>query len=150
MNPTQHPLAQTIGRTAREARKALQLTQEDAAERIAVSVEFYARIERGKSLPSIATFARIVAALGVSADAMLGAGVPRSLAGDGQAATWLPKPPDDSPELRRLIRRLRQARPSAVRVVGMVLKELETDASNDQVASKSETDQVSEPSLAEA
>ncbi|MEM9491193.1 MAG: helix-turn-helix transcriptional regulator, partial [Myxococcota bacterium] len=59
-------LAKSIGVAARQARKALHLTQEDAAERINVSSEFYARIERGTSLPSIITFARIVSTLGVS------------------------------------------------------------------------------------
>lgn len=150
MKHTNYPLAQTIGRAAREARRTLRLTQEDAAERIAVSVEFYARIERGKSLPSIATFARIVSALGVSADAMLGVGVPRTLTSDEHSVTWMPTPPNDGPELRRLIRRLRRARPSAVRVVGMVLKELEAGASNDQVASEPEPDQMSESKLAGA
>ena len=127
MNEMNKELAKSIGRVAREARKALQLTQEDAADRIQVSVEFYARIERGTSLPSIGTFARISSALGVSADAMLGSHP--ALAGvGGTAAGWVPAPPTDSPELRRLMRRLRKARPSVLRLVTMLIKELDENS----------------------
>lgn len=130
-------LAKSIGAAARGARKALQLTQEDAAERINVSVEFYARIERGTSLPSIGTFARMVSALGVSADALLGR--PGPVMQPGQpgplAISWAPTPPSDGPELRRLMRRLRKARSSTVRLVNMLVKELEdASASNEQTA----------------
>jgi transcriptional regulator with XRE-family HTH domain len=116
-------LAKSIGTAARQARKALQLTQEDAAERIDVSVEFYARIERGISLPSILTFARIVSSLGVSADIMLGRQQP-SVVQTG--ISWTPAPPDDSQEIRRLVRRLRQAQPGTLRLVNLILKEIES------------------------
>jgi transcriptional regulator with XRE-family HTH domain len=124
-------LAKSIGLAARQARKQLQLTQEDAAERIDVSVEFYARIERGTSLPSILTFARIVSALGVSADALLG----RHPAFVQAGPAWTPQQADESPEIRRLVRRLRKANPSALRLVSLLLRELETaPASNEQLA----------------
>lgn len=133
-------LAKTIGIAARQARKALRLTQEDAAERINVSVEFYARIERGNSLPSILTFARIVSALGVSADSLLGrqpfAAQPL-LAG----APWVAEPPADSPDVRRLVRRLRRAQPSTLRLVNLLVKELErAPASNEQSLAGDRTD----------
>lgn len=115
-------LAKTIGSEARKARKALQLTQADAADRVGVSYEFYARIERGKSLPSIGTFVRISSALGVSADAMLGTRLPWESAAINPS--WTPEPPDDSPELRRLIRRLRKAPSSTLRLMTMVAKKL--------------------------
>lgn len=128
-------LAKSIGKAARDARKALQLTQEDAAERINVSVEFYARIERGTSLPSILTFARIVSALGVSADALLGRhSLPAYAA---PAPSWTTPTPDDGPEIRRLVRRLRKASSSTLRVVSLMLKELErTPASNEQAVAR--------------
>ncbi|WP_428262771.1 helix-turn-helix transcriptional regulator [Haliangium sp.] len=126
-------LAKTIGRAAREARKALALTQEDAAERIDVSLEFYARIERGKSLPSIGTFTRIVSALGVSADTLIDNRVVTGTAQGGSSA-WAPAPPDDSPELRRLTRRLRKARPATLRLVTLLVKEMESAPVNDEVA----------------
>ena len=117
-------LAKTIGLAARQARKTLRLTQEDAAERINVSVEFYARIERGTSLPSIPTFARIVSALGVSADALLGrqSFTPQSVPLGSQ---WTPPAPTESPEMRRLLRRLRKARPATLRLVSLLIKEFE-------------------------
>lgn len=120
----QKELAKTIGAAARQARKNLQLTQEDAAERINVSVEFYARIERGNSLPSILTFARIVSALGVSADALLGRG-PILAQAVGGAGSWVASPPSDSAEIRRIVRRLRKASPSTLRLVNLLAKELE-------------------------
>lgn len=115
-------LAKSIGSAARQARAALELTQEDAAERIEVSVEFYARIERGNSLPSVPTLARIAGVLGVSADALLGRRpfVPGVAPGWGQVS-----PPTDAPEIRRVIRMLRRASPGALRLVGMLLKEIE-------------------------
>ncbi|HWN69984.1 MAG TPA: helix-turn-helix transcriptional regulator [Haliangium sp.] len=114
-------LAKSIGSASRQARAALELTQEDAAERIEVSVEFYARIERGNSLPSVPTLARIAGVLGVSADALLGriAFVP------GASPGWQVSPPTDAPEIRRVIRMLRRASPGALRLVTMLLKEIE-------------------------
>ena len=131
-------LAQSIGNAARQARKALRLTQEDAAERINVSAEFYARIERGKSLPSIVTFARMVSALDVSADLMLGhQGTYRAMPAP---ASWTPTPPNDKPEVRRLLRRLRKAPSSTLRLVGLLLNELErAPASNDQALPDSQS-----------
>ncbi len=126
-------LAKSIGAAARHARKSLELTQEDAAERIGVSAEFYARIERGNALPSVPTFARIAAALGVSADVLLG--LRRSgdsdRGGDAQPAWAAASPPSDSPEIRRLLRRLRKATPATLRLVTMLVKELERLGSGD-------------------
>jgi transcriptional regulator with XRE-family HTH domain len=125
-------LAKTIGTAARNARLAQRLTQEDAAERIRVSVEFYARIERGTSLPSILTFARIVTGLGVSADSLLGRSA--IVAHPGAGGAWMPVAPTDNAEIRRILRRLRKATPAALRLVGLLLKELEPiPASNQQI-----------------
>lgn len=114
-------LAKTIGTGARQARKALELTQEDIAERIGVSVEFYARIERGTSLPSIVTFARIASALGASGDMLLGRHQPAAVHG----SAWVAPQTTDRPEIRRIVRRLRNARPGTLRLVSMLLKEFE-------------------------
>ena len=115
-------LARSIGAAARQARTALELTQEDAAERLAVSVDFYARIERGNSLPSVPTLARMVAVLGVSADALLG----RIAFEPGAAPAWsVAASPTDPPEVRRVTRMLRRASPGAIRVVATLLRELE-------------------------
>ncbi|HEX9288066.1 MAG TPA: helix-turn-helix transcriptional regulator [Anaeromyxobacteraceae bacterium] len=48
------------------------LTQEDAAERAELSLEFFSRIERGATLPSVPTLARLASVLNVSADELLG------------------------------------------------------------------------------
>jgi transcriptional regulator with XRE-family HTH domain len=148
-------MAKMIGRAAREARRALQLTQEDAAERINVSVEFYARIERGNSLPSIGTFARMVSALGVSADVLLGNRPALVQPAAGSSVAWSATPPSDGPEMRRLMRRLRKARPATLRLVNMLVKEIESpSASNDQIgadeAGMSEQDEPAGASLPSA
>lgn len=124
-------LSESIGTAARAARTSLELTQEDAAERIGVSAEFYARIERGNALPSVPTLARISTSLGVSADSLLGRASP-----DGEQRpvplptraplhALPPAPPADGPELRRLARRLRKASPATLRLVALLVKELE-------------------------
>ena len=89
-------LAHSIGSAAREARLALRLTQEDAAEKINICLEFYARIECGTSLPSIVTFARMAAVLGLRLGSIIG--------NDALPArsSWMPVSPDDPPDLRRL------------------------------------------------
>lgn len=120
-------LAKSIGTAARIARTALGLTQQDAAERIGVSVEFYARIERGNALPSVPTLARISTALGVSADTLLGQAAVRE---PEQVARQQPSrlsasSPSDAPEIRRLVRRLRKATPATMRLVTLLIKELE-------------------------
>lgn len=118
-------LAESIGAASREARKALELTQEDAAERIGVSAEFYARIERGNALPSVPTFARIAMALGVSADTLLGFRDDIDLDAPHLPGWGRAEPPSDSLEIRRLMRRLRRASPGTLRLVSLLLKELE-------------------------
>jgi transcriptional regulator with XRE-family HTH domain len=119
-------LAESIGTGARSARTSLKLTQEDAAERIGVSAEFYARIERGNALPSVPTLARISTSLGVSADLLLGH---VSEAQEQRAPALAPPAPSESdmerPELRRLLRRLRKASPATLRLVALLVKELE-------------------------
>lgn len=114
-------LAKTIGLAARAARQTRDLTQEDAADAVGVSSEFYARIERGRTLPSAPTLARIASALGVSADVLLGlnADEPRKLKA----------PPTEDRALRVVMRRLRAARPSTVRLVSLLLREIEMCAS---------------------
>jgi transcriptional regulator with XRE-family HTH domain len=115
-------LAKTIGNAARNARAALSLTQEDAAELIGISLEFYARIERGGTLPSVPTLARMAEALQTSADALLGAKVR-----DEGVAPWRApaQPPSDSPEVRRLLRRVRRADPKTLKLLNSFLSALE-------------------------
>ncbi|WP_242391998.1 helix-turn-helix domain-containing protein [Anaeromyxobacter oryzisoli] len=116
-------LASRIGAAARTARKALGLTQDDAAERVGISPEFYARIERGGTMPSVPTLVRMCEALAVSADVLLGRSPSSPSLGEaGQAGVGVVEEP---PELRRLLRRLRKARPRTLRLLGMLATELE-------------------------
>jgi transcriptional regulator with XRE-family HTH domain len=114
MTPDQH-LMRTIGRAARQARRARKMTQEDAAARVGVSTQFYGRIERGDALPSVTTLRRMAEVLGVYADALLAGGVPA-----GRAAE-----PGDGPQLRRVVRSLRRTTPAVMAAVERILDALD-------------------------
>jgi transcriptional regulator with XRE-family HTH domain len=116
-------LAKTIGSAARSARLARGLTQEDAADAVGVSLEFYARIERGKTLPSVPTLLRIAVALHVSADILLGLD---RLPEAGRAGLRSSDPP--AATARKLLRRILRARPSTVRIVTLLLREVDASA----------------------
>lgn len=60
-----------LGRAARKAREKRALTQQEVADELGVSVEFYSRLERGVTLPSLGTFVRLLEVLDVSADVLL-------------------------------------------------------------------------------
>ncbi len=121
-------LAQSIGKAARQARISLQWTQEDAAERINVSVEFYSRIERGAALPSLKTFVRMSYVLNLSSDVMIGRHDASALSEPSGAATSLaPAPQEERPEIRRVLRRLRTATPDTLRFVSLMVREIEQE-----------------------
>lgn len=61
-----------IGAAIRARRAQLGWSQQLAAERVGLSVEGYARIERGLRVPGIDTFVRICRGLGTSPNALLG------------------------------------------------------------------------------
>jgi transcriptional regulator with XRE-family HTH domain len=118
-------LAKRIGDTARAARRALGMTQADAAERVGISIEFYARIERGGTLPSVPTLVQLARGLGMSADMMLGLS---NQAGQGLTGPVMQPPlavPAESPEMRNLLRRIRRAKPRTLRLLSLVAAELE-------------------------
>ncbi|ACY12704.1 transcriptional regulator, XRE family [Haliangium ochraceum DSM 14365] len=123
-------LAQSIGTAARKARHELHLTQEDAAERIGVSVEFYSRIERGAALPGLTTFVRIAYVLNLSSDVMIGR---RLEDRDAKvSSTLLPQQREERPEVRRVVRRLRNASSGTLRFVALLLKEMERLQDDDE------------------
>jgi len=112
-------LAKTIGGTARAARLARGLTQEDAADLIDVSLEFYGRIERGRTLPSVPTLLRVATVLRVSTDALLGLD---RMSEATRARPAVTSQPDAA--TRKLLRRISLARPSTVRLVSLLLREV--------------------------
>ena len=100
--PADKELRPRIGRALRDARKRLHLSQQDAAERIEISDEFYARCERGHALPSITVLARMCQSLDLRPDEACG------LDQVDPAKAPAPGVADEEPaELRRIRRRLR-------------------------------------------
>jgi transcriptional regulator with XRE-family HTH domain len=114
-------LANKIGSAARIARKRLGLSQADAAERAGISAEFYARIERGGTLPSAPTLVALAEALDVSTDVLVGRTAGRQYPKGAREATAAAQ---DSPEVRRLLRRVRRAAPRVVRILNLLAAEL--------------------------
>lgn len=128
-------LARQVGTAARAARLALGWTQSDAAEQVGISFEFYSRIERGVTMPSVPTLVALAEKLGVSADVLLGVRT-----GKGQArgapelreakATWpaaeaVKGRAARSPALRRLLRRLDRSTPASIALLDRVLAAVE-------------------------
>jgi transcriptional regulator with XRE-family HTH domain len=68
-------LVREIGAACRRGRDSLGLTQQEASERIGVSAEYYARIERGVSVPSTVTMFHIAHVFGVDLDKLIKDGV---------------------------------------------------------------------------
>ena len=60
-----------LGMRIREARKKKGLTQEKLAEIVDTSILYVSEIERGKKMPSLNTFIRMIEALDISADYVL-------------------------------------------------------------------------------
>lgn len=110
-------LASTIGAAARAARNALDRTQEDVADEIGIGVEFYSRIERGKTMPSVPTLWEIARVLSVSADDLLG------LSETPHAKRETPVEHPD-PDVRKLLRRIQSARPTLIRLLNLMVLEV--------------------------
>ncbi|ACY13208.1 helix-turn-helix domain-containing protein [Haliangium ochraceum] len=65
-------LATTIGNAVRDGRKAFGLTQEQAAERLDICVDYYGRVERGIAIPSVSMLRRLAVAFGLDGNVLLG------------------------------------------------------------------------------
>ena len=102
-----------LASVVREARKRATLTQADVAERVGVVTEVFGRLERGHLLPSVPTLRKLCRVLRVDANVILGLDT-------SKAPLWLEEPepePDDLPQLRRLVRTLRQMDAAQLSVV---------------------------------
>jgi transcriptional regulator with XRE-family HTH domain len=113
-------LASTIGAAARAARMRLELTQADVAERIDVATEVYGRLERGGMLPSVQTLLRLCHELNVSSDELLGL----TQHGPSTRTSEPPSAPTERPEIRRLLRSMRQLDSAHIKLLGLVAKAL--------------------------
>lgn len=65
-------LQRVIGEAARIARHALGLSPEQVAQAAEITADYYARLERGVSMPSLQTLLRLARALNVSVSRLLG------------------------------------------------------------------------------
>lgn len=117
-------LARKIGAAARGARRALGRTQADTAEEIGISPDFYARIERGSTMPSVETLRRIAEVLQVGSDVLLGL----------QAATRRDQKVTESADMRRLLTRLQSLPPRSVRLLAGVAHAMSPAASTRQAS----------------
>ncbi|MFY0568940.1 helix-turn-helix transcriptional regulator [Archangium lansingense] len=109
-----------LGEVLRKARLKAELTQADVADRVGVATEVYGRMERGNLTPSVLTLRTLCVVLRLNASAALGLE-------DGEAATWLQESeptPEESPQMRRLLRTLRQLDDKQLTAVGYVARSL--------------------------
>ena len=110
-----------FARTLRAARERAGLTQASMATKLGMEDEVYARYERAKMWPSLDRLGRICDILGCTSDALLGTDQPPPR----PARPPAPTPDEDSPDVRRLLRRLRKARPKTLRLAKQLMDELE-------------------------
>lgn len=71
--------AAELGHAIRQARERAGLRQHEVAEALQLSVPFYARMERGKLLPSVAVLRGLCLTLSASPEALLQLAAPRAL-----------------------------------------------------------------------
>jgi transcriptional regulator with XRE-family HTH domain len=112
------PLATTLGAVARTARTRAGLTQEDVAERIGMASEVYGRMERGQMLPRVENLRRLCVVLNVAPHELLGL---EPLNAD-TAFPWEELKPhaDDTADIRRLLRRMRQLSAAQVKLLSLI------------------------------
>ena len=60
-----------IAKKLKSVRISKNLTQLELSEKAGISVNYYAKVERGEAIPSLDTFAKIVKALGVKSSDVL-------------------------------------------------------------------------------
>jgi transcriptional regulator with XRE-family HTH domain len=121
---TSRSLAATFAKELRAARRTLGWTQADLAERAGIAVEVCGRLERGHVLPRAETLVRLAAALRVSSDSLLGI-APATGSAAERAVGEPPAAYGDPPELRRLVRRLRNEPRRTVRLLEAFVSSLQ-------------------------
>jgi transcriptional regulator with XRE-family HTH domain len=112
-----------LGKAARAARIRSGLTQADVAESIGTVTEVYGRMERGKLLPSVPTLFRLCLALQSGPHELMGF-ASGAAAKQGSGALKVPASLGDTPEVRRLVRRLSRLERSQLRLVQLIVASL--------------------------
>jgi DNA-binding XRE family transcriptional regulator len=139
-----------FARNLRAARERAGLTQASMATKLGMEDEVYARYERARMWPSLDRLGRICDVLDCTSDALLGTDQPPP----PPARAPAPAPDEDSPDVRRLLRRLRKARPKTLRLVKQMIDELDKcarpapggdDDATADAASGDETEAASAP-----
>jgi transcriptional regulator with XRE-family HTH domain len=110
-----------FARNLRAARERAGLTQAGIAAKLGMEDEVYARYERARMWPSLDRLCRLCDILGCTSDSLLGTDQPPPRPARPPALA----PDDDSPDVRRLLRRLRKARPRTVRLARQMIDELD-------------------------
>jgi transcriptional regulator with XRE-family HTH domain len=82
-------LAKHLGRNIMRWRKALGLTQDQVALQVEVEPETISRFERGVTLPSLPTLARLAEVLGATMTQLLEEKAPPSFSAAAKLAAWL-------------------------------------------------------------
>lgn len=59
-------ITSTIATNLSKIRKELRLTQKEAADKAGLNMNYYAKVERGESMPSVKTLKKLSKALGVT------------------------------------------------------------------------------------
>lgn len=128
-------IASVLSTRLRTFRTSRAWTQEMAAERVELSTEAYARLERGHSLPSYPTLARICDQMDTTPDVLLGYddadrgdGQPtpsprsRSSAADGDNGAPDGEPHDEREQaVKRIASQLRDLEPTVVSALGRLI-----------------------------
>lgn len=118
-------LRATLGKAARVARLRSGLTQADVADTIGTVTEVYGRMERGKLLPSVPTLFRLCLALHSGPHELMGfTPVERGSVKPPWGGLRVPRGVTDTPEIRRLVRRLGGLDPSKIRLIQLIVAAL--------------------------
>ena len=113
-------MCRRIGARLREERRRMGYTQEQLAERADLSANFIAHLERGSRKPSLDTLVALSGLLEVPVDRFF------------ESEPAKPHREAESPLVRRLIRLVKQADPSRVKLLVSVIEEMAPPVRSDR------------------
>ena len=115
-------IKRAIAIVLKKVREKHDITQEEAAEQVGITVEHYARIERGQAMPSLAVFGSIAIVMDVSADVLLGRSAEQFEPGNEPPKWFVPGKRRERKQLRRVLRLLDKAPPEVIAMTEGSLK----------------------------